>query len=172
MQSRIKNPAALFPDAMQALLALSSSLEKSGLSPTISQLVHMRVSQVNGCSVCVDMGWRHLKKIGETDERIFAVSAWRDAPYFTGAERAALALAEAATRVADRPDPVPDEIWNEAAIYFSERELGALTLSIALTNVWNRLNLTTRQVAGEWLKSPAAREWANKQTTDQQAVAR
>jgi AhpD family alkylhydroperoxidase len=162
MQSRIKNPAMLLPDAMQALLALNSALEKSGLSPTIHGLVHLRVSQVNGCSVCVDMGWRQLKKSGETDERLFAVSAWRDTPYFTDVERAALALAEAATRVVDHPDPVPDDVWNEAALHFSEREMAALTLSIALTNIWNRLNITTRQVAGEWLKSAAAKEWTEK----------
>ena len=159
MQSRINNPAIHVPDAMQAALALSSAVEKSGLTATIRGLVHLRTSQVNGCSVCVDMGWRNLKGTGETDERLFAVSAWRDAPYFTDAERAALALAEAATRIADRPDPVPDEMWNEAASHFSERELAALTLSIALTNLWNRLNITTRQVAGEWVKSAAAKEW-------------
>jgi AhpD family alkylhydroperoxidase len=162
MEPRIKNPATLLPDAMQALLSLNSALEKSGLSPTIQGLVHLRVSQVNGCSVCVDMGWRHLKRAGETDERLFTVSAWRDTPYFTAVERAALALAEAATRVADRPDPVADEVWNEAALHFSERELAALTLSIALTNIWNRLNIVTRQVAGEWLKSAAAKEWTEK----------
>jgi AhpD family alkylhydroperoxidase len=162
MEPRIKNPVMLLPNAMQALLALSSALEKSDVSPTIRGLVHLRVSQVNGCSVCVDMGWRQLKNSGESDERIFAVSAWRDAPYFSEAERAALALAEAATRVADQPDPVPDVIWNDAASHFSEPELAALTLSIALTNVWNRLNLTTRQVAGEWIKSSAAKEWTKK----------
>ena len=158
MQSRLKNPAMLHPDAMQALLALISAVEKSGLSSTIRGLVHQRVSQVNGCSVCVDLGWRQLKKAGETDERLFAISAWRDAPYFTDAERAALALAEAATRVADRSDPVPDGLWNEAAQHFDERELAALTFSIALTNAMNRLNITTRQVAGEWLKSDAGKE--------------
>ena len=162
MQSRIKNPAMLLPDAVQALQALNGVLEKSGFSPTILGLVHLRVSQVNGCSVCVDMGWRQLKRSGESDERLFAVSAWCDAPYFTEAERAALALAEAATRVADRPDPVPDDVWNEAARHFSERELANLTLSIALTNVWNRLNITTRQVAGEWIKSSAAKEWTER----------
>ncbi len=162
MQSRIKNPAMLLPDAVQALQALNEALEKSGFSPTILGLVHLRVSQVNGCSVCVDLGWRQLKRSGESDERLFAVSAWRDAPYFTEAERAALALAEAATRVADRPDPVPDDVWNEAARHFSERELANLTLSIALTNVWNRLNVTTRQVAGEWIKSSTAKEWTER----------
>lgn len=160
MKSRMTNAAMLLPDAMQALIAVNAAIEKSGLSETIRGLVHLRVSQVNGCSVCVDMGWRQMKRSGEQDERLFAVSAWRDAPYFTDAERAALALAEAATRVADRPDPVSDEVWNEAVRHFSDRELAALTLLIAQTNTWNRLNITTRQVAGEWLKSPAAREWA------------
>jgi AhpD family alkylhydroperoxidase len=125
-------------------------------------LVHLRVSQVNGCSVCVDMGWRQLQRAGEKDERLFAVSAWRDTPHFTEAERAALGLAEAATSIADRPDPVSDTIWNEAARHFGERELAALTVSIALANVWNRLNVTTCQVVGEWLKSAAAKEWTEK----------
>jgi AhpD family alkylhydroperoxidase len=159
MQSRLKNPAMLLPDATQALLALNAAVEKSGLSSTILGLVHLRVSQVNACSVCVDLGWRQLKKADETDERLFAISAWRDTPYFTDAERAALALAEAATRVADRPDPVPDELWNEAARHFNERELATLTFSIAIANTFNRLNLTTRQLAGEWIKSASAKEW-------------
>src|SRR5579862_9449843 len=101
MQPRINNPAVLLPDAMPSLLALNSVVEKSGLSPTITGLVHLRISQINGCSVCVDIGWRQLKRAGERDERLFAVSAWREAPYFTGGERAALELAEAATRIAD-----------------------------------------------------------------------
>ena len=158
MQSRLKNSAMLLPDAMQALLSMITAVEKSGLSATIRGLVHLRVSQVNGCSVCVDLGWRQLKKTGETDERLFAISAWRDAPYFTDAERVAMALAEAATRVADQPDPVPDALWNEATRHFDERELSALTFSIALANALNRLNITTRQVAGEWLKSDAGKE--------------
>lgn len=162
MQPRIKNPAMLIPDAMQAMLALNSAVEKTGLSPTIAALAHLRASQINGCSVCVDLGWRQLRKANETDERLFAVSAWRDAPYFTDQERAALALAEAATRIADQSDPVPDAIWDEAARHFNERELAGLTLIIALTNTWNRLNLTTRQIAGEWLKSSAAKQWTEK----------
>jgi AhpD family alkylhydroperoxidase len=167
MKSRMTNPAMLLPDAMQPLMTLNAVLEKSDLPATIRGLVHLRISQVNGCSVCVDLGWRQMKRAGETDERLFAISAWRDAPYFTEAERGALALAEAATRIADRPDPVPDEVWDEAARHFSERELAALTLSIALTNVWNRFNLTTRQVAGEWLKSNAAKEWMENQVVAQ-----
>jgi AhpD family alkylhydroperoxidase len=145
----------MLPDAMNAMLALNKTIENSDVPATIFGLSHMRASQINGCSVCVDMGWRMLKKAGEKDERIFAVSAWRDAPYFTDAERAALALTEAVTRLSDRTDPVPDEVWNEAARHFDERALATLILSIAMTNVWNRLNVSTRQVAGEWLKSVA-----------------
>ena len=122
-------------------------------------LVHLRVSQINGCSVCVDGGVRGARKSGETDERLFAVTAWRDAPYLTDAERAALALAEAVTRLSDRADPVPEEIWQEATRHYNESELAALILWIAITNVWNRLNVTTRQVAGEWAKSADARKW-------------
>jgi AhpD family alkylhydroperoxidase len=155
MQARMMNPAINLPDAMNAMLSLNKVIENSGVPSAILSLAHMRASQINGCSVCVDMGWRMMKKTGETDERIFAVSAWRDAPYFTDAERAALALTEAVTRLSDRTDPVPDEIWDEAAQHFDQPALGALVLSIALTNVWNRLNVTTRQVAGEWLKSGA-----------------
>jgi len=91
---------------------------------------------------------RILKKAGETDGRLFALAAWRDAPYFTDAERAALALTKAVTRLSDRADPVPDEIWREAARHYSEAALAALILSIATINVWNRLNVATRQVAG------------------------
>src|SRR5206468_10809667 len=91
---------------------------------------------------------RDLKKAGETDERLFAVAAWREAPYFTDAERAALALTEAATRLSDRADPVPDEIWNEAVRHYEQPALAALILSIAVINAWNRLNVTTRQVPG------------------------
>ena len=156
MQARMKNPAMVVPEAMQSLLALNKATENKGVPATTLGLVHMRVSQINGCSVCVDMGWRMSLQAGETNERLFAVSAWRDAPYFTDAERAALALAEAVTRLSDRTDAVPDEIWQEAATHYDEQALAALLLSIAATNVYNRLNVATRQVAGEWMKSAAA----------------
>ena len=129
------------------------------------ELVHLRASQINGCGVCVDMHTRTLKRGGESDERLFAVSAWRDTPYFTDAERAALALTEAATRLSDRPDPVSDEIWKEAARHFNEKELAGLVLAIAAINAWNRLNVTTRQVAGEWAKSAEAKEWLEHAST-------
>ncbi len=140
----------VIPDAMQALLARGKSAEKGGLPSKTHAMVHLRASQINGCSVCVDMHARDLRKMGETDERLFALSAWRDAPYFTDAERAALALTEAATRLSDRADPVPDETWAEAERHYDESALASLMISIAMINVWNRLNVATRQVAGEW----------------------
>jgi AhpD family alkylhydroperoxidase len=149
----------IIPEAMKALLALNTATEKVGLPSTIIGLAQLRASQINGCSVCVDMHCRFLKNAGETDERLFAVAAWRDAPYFTDAERAALALSEAVTRINDRPDPVSDDVWEEAARHYDERALAALLLAIALINVWNRLNVSTRQVAGEWVKSAEARAW-------------
>ena len=158
MQPRIKDAAMLFPEAMQSLYALNRVIEKSGLDRKIVDLIHLRASQINGCSVCVDMHWRMSKKAGESDERLFAVSAWRDAPYFTEAERSVLALTESVTRLSDRSDPVPDDVWNEAARHFDERKLAAILLAISLINVWNRLNVSTRQVAGEFIKSPQGRE--------------
>jgi AhpD family alkylhydroperoxidase len=159
MQARMSNPAMMVPDAMRALQALAVSVEKSGVPRRTLALVHVRASLINGCAVCLDMHARAARKAGETDDRLFTVAAWRDAPYFTDAERAALALTEAVTRLSDRSDPVPDEIWNEAARHYDEPALAALVISIATINVWNRLNVATRQVAGEWAKSAEARSW-------------
>lgn len=150
MQARMSNIAMIVPDAMKALQALGKSAETGGVPPATIGLVQLRASQINGCSVCVGMHPRFMKKAGESDRRLFAVAAWRDAPYFTDAERAALALTEAVTRLSDRPDPVPDEIWDEAARHYDEPALAALIIAIAAINVWNRLNVTTRQVAGQW----------------------
>lgn len=150
MQARMKNPVFVLPDALQAMMALNKAIEEAGVPFAILKLVHLRASQINGCSVCVDMHARELKKAGEGDDRIFAVGAWYDAPYFSDAERAALALTEAVTRLADRADPVPDAIWSEAAKHFDERALSALLLAIGVINVWNRLNVSVRQVAGQW----------------------
>jgi AhpD family alkylhydroperoxidase len=150
MQARMGNPAMVVPGALQALLALDKATRKTGVSATTLMLVHLRASQINGCGVCVHMHARDLRKSGESDERIDTVAGWRDTPYFTDAERAALALAEAVTRVSDRGE-VPDEIYDKAAQHFDEQQLAALIASIALVNLWNRLNITTRQVAGaDW----------------------
>jgi AhpD family alkylhydroperoxidase len=149
-QPRMKNPAAIIPGAWQAIQAMHDSTGKGGVPAATLALVHLRASQINGCSSCVDSGSRGARKAGETDERLFAVAAWRDTPYFTAPERAALALTEAVTRLSDRADPVPDEVWDEAARHYDEKGLAALVLMIATTNVFNRLNVTTRQIAGSW----------------------
>jgi AhpD family alkylhydroperoxidase len=148
IQSRMQNPVFVIPEALQALLSLVGVIKKGAVSAQTLELVNLRASQINGCSVCVEMHARDLKKAGETDERLFAVAAWRESPYFTDAERAALALTESATRLSDRADAVPDEIWEEATQHYSESELAALILNIGLINLWNRLNVTVRQPAG------------------------
>jgi len=150
MHARMKNPAMILPDAMRAIQALNAATTQGGVPRATLELVHLRASQINGCSACVDSGSRGAKRAGETDERLFAVAAWREAPYFTEAERAALALAEAVTRLSDRADPVSDAVWEEAARHYDEPALAALVLMIATTNLFNRLNIATRQVAGAW----------------------
>ncbi|MFD0205549.1 MULTISPECIES: carboxymuconolactone decarboxylase family protein [Saccharothrix] len=150
MQARMNHPVTVLPGTMKALVTLGETAKQAGLSESLMELVNLRASQINGCSVCVDMHWKALRKGGETDERIFSVGAWRDAPYYTDAERAALALAEAVTRLSDRPDPVSDEVWREASAHYDERQLSALLVAIATVNVWNRLNSATKQVAGAW----------------------
>jgi AhpD family alkylhydroperoxidase len=151
-EPRIKNPAMVLPEALPPIQQLVAVAHRAGVPRKTLELVHMRVSQINGCGFCVDSGARAAKKFGETDERMYAVAAWRHTPYFTAAERAALALAESATRLADRSDAVPDAIWNEAARHYDEKALSALVLWIAISNLFNRLNVSTGQIAGsvEW----------------------
>jgi AhpD family alkylhydroperoxidase len=146
----MKNPAALLPEAMGAIQQLNLAIRQGGIDPSTLALVHLRASQINGCSACVQAGAAQARKAGETDDRLATVAAWRDTDYFTESERAALALTEAVTRLADRADPVPDEVWEVAADQFDEKSLAALLLEIATTNLFNRLNLPTRQTAGAW----------------------
>ncbi|MFI6393602.1 carboxymuconolactone decarboxylase family protein [Nonomuraea sp. NPDC050540] len=146
----MKNPATIIPAAMKPIMELMKAAQSQGLPQELLEMIHLRVSQVNGCSFCVDAGLKNLRKLGESDERVGLVAAWREAPYYTDSERAALALAEAATRLADRPDSVSDEIWNDAADHFDEQQLAAILLMIATTNLFNRLNAPIRQVAGTW----------------------
>jgi AhpD family alkylhydroperoxidase len=150
MEARIKNPAMALPGALDAILAVNTAAHKGGVPEATLHLAHLRASQINGCGACVDGGVKYARKAGETDQRLFAVSAWRDAPYFTDAERAALALTEAVTRLADSSDPVPDAVWNDAAKHYDDRALSALVLSISVTNLFNRINVSTRQPAGSW----------------------
>ncbi|MGH6991853.1 MAG: carboxymuconolactone decarboxylase family protein [Caulobacteraceae bacterium] len=148
MSARMRNPVTVLPKAMQALFALGKAAEVPGIPATIHKLVQLRASQINGCGFCVDMHARELEEMGESSRRINAVAAWRDAPFFTEQERAALALGEAMTRIADRPDPVSDEVWSAASKHFDEEAISALMVSIALINVWNRLNVAIHQEAG------------------------
>ena len=154
MEPRISSPALTVPGVLDALQALSRranhAATQSGVPPSTLDLVSLRASQINGCAVCLDMHTRAAKKAGETDERLFTLSAWREAPYFSDAERAALALTEAGTRLADRTNPVPDEVFEEAAKHYDGPGLAALVVAIAAINTWNRLNVITGQVAGEW----------------------
>jgi AhpD family alkylhydroperoxidase len=149
MEARMKNPAMVL-GAFEPVQQMFKAVSAGGVAQATLDLVHLRASQINGCSACVDAGVKSARKAGETDERLATVAAWREAPYFTDPERAALALAEAATRLADRPDPVPDQIWDAAAAHYDEKGLAAIVLMIAVTNLFNRLNATTRQVAGAW----------------------
>jgi AhpD family alkylhydroperoxidase len=154
MKPRLTSPALSIPGAFESLQALSKAATDAGTQAGLPQntidLVSLRASQINGCAVCLDMHARALKKRGETDERLATLAAWRETPYFSQAERAALALAEAATRMSDRANPVPDEIWDEAARHFEQPALAALVVTIAAINTWNRLNVTTGQITGEW----------------------
>jgi AhpD family alkylhydroperoxidase len=151
MQARIENPALSVSGALEAFLKLGASATNAGIPDTTLHMVQLRASQINSCSVCVDIHSRQLEHAGESSERILTVAAWRETPYFSDAERAALALTEAATRVADRPDPVPDEVWDDAARHYTEPQLAALVVAIAAINAFNRVNVTTRQISGEWV---------------------
>lgn len=148
LQARMPNPAGLLPGAGEAIGALAAAAHAGGLPPRLLDLVHLRVSLINGCSSCVLGGTRSARAAGETDDRLATVGAWREAPYFTDAERAALELAELITRLADRGDAVPDAAWAGATRHFDETGLAALLLWIATSNLFNRLNAPVRQVAG------------------------
>jgi AhpD family alkylhydroperoxidase len=151
MHARIDSPALSVSGALDALQQLSAAVRRTGIPETTLALVELRASQINGCSICVDIHSRELRMAGERDARIFSVAAWRESPYYTDAERAALALTEAATRLADRPDAVTDELWDDVATHYDEQQLAGLVLAISAINTWNRLNAVTRQVSGEWI---------------------
>jgi AhpD family alkylhydroperoxidase len=151
MQARIDSPALTVPGALKPLQEIAAAAKGADIPATTLYLVELRASQINGCGVCVDIHSRELEHAGESDARINTVAVWRDVSYFSEAERAALALTEAATRLADRPDPVPDDVWDDAARHYDAAQLAALVLAIASINAWNRLNVTTRQIGGDWV---------------------
>jgi AhpD family alkylhydroperoxidase len=148
MTARMKNPAVVLPDAMTGIQNIYKAMHKGGVPETTLELVHLRASQINGCSPCVDAGVKSARKAGESDDRLLQVVAWRESDLFTDAERAALAMAEAVTRLADHPEAVTDEIWSDAADHFDEQQLAAVILMIGITNLFNRLNTTIREPAG------------------------
>ena len=152
MQPRM-NLAELAPEAYRHMSGLERFLAESPLPKTIKELVKLRVSQMNGCAHCVDMHSHDLKADGETDERLYSVVAWREAPFFTAAERAALALAEEATRL--DPAGVSEETWASAKAHFDDPTLAALVVAIATINAWNRYGVTLRLVAGSHRKVTA-----------------
>ncbi|WP_309030446.1 carboxymuconolactone decarboxylase family protein [Streptomyces alfalfae] len=151
MENRLKNKNTDNPDLWTAIQHLHKAIAAGGVDSKLLALLHLRASQINGCSACVHAGVAGGKQAGDTDERLHNVAAWREAPFYTDAERAALALAEGATRLQDGAEGVTDEIWAEATVHFTEEQIGAINLEIALTNFFNRLNRT--------IKEPAGRTW-------------
>ena len=147
MQQRLNyNQAA--PGTYKAMLGLEEYLHKSGLEESLLHLVKLRTSQINGCAYCLDMHWKDLRAIGENEQRLYSLDAWRECPYYTERERAALAWTEAVTLVAK--DHVPDEVYEEVRPHFSEKELCDLTLAVATINAWNRLSIAARTVPGTY----------------------
>lgn len=149
MQARMTNPAYVLPDGMKGIGAIFKGINTGGISHELQEIVGLRASQINGCSACVHAHNANLAKAGVSTERIAAVAAWREAPFFDDAERAALALTEAVTRVADRSgDAVDDQMWDEVADHYDEKQIAALILLIGVTNMFNRINASIKEPAG------------------------
>ncbi|RFU41856.1 carboxymuconolactone decarboxylase family protein [Actinomadura logoneensis] len=150
MTARIKNTAG-GPDITKGVQHIFKEVYSGGVPKETLELVHLRVSQINGCSACADAGVASAARAGIDTGTLLAVATWYENPVFDDAQRAALALAEAATRLADRPGAVTDEIWDAAARHYDERQLGSLVLMVAITNFFNRINTTFRIPAGtDW----------------------
>lgn len=150
MPARMTNVYKLAADGYRGLNAVEKYVNSSGMPRGLLELVRIRASQINGCAVCTDMHSRKARSVGESDERLWSVAAWRDTPFFTDAERAALALTEAITCIADNSAGVPDDSWDEAAAHFADEELAALVTAIASVNAWNRINVAARLIAGSF----------------------
>ena len=147
MEPRLKSKSS--PEVTGAVQQLFKAVHAGGVEPLLLELVHLRVSQINGCAPCAYAGVQSAKNQGETEERLHSVVTWRETPFFTEPERAALAFAEAATRIQDGQPGVTDEIWAAAAKHFDEDQLSAIILHIALTNLFNRVNRAIREQAGK-----------------------
>jgi alkylhydroperoxidase family enzyme len=156
MPPRMTNPMLVVPDALEHLLDVQRAINKAGVPLQTLVLVHLRVSQLNGRPIRIPTNSREFAEAGETDERLPLVANWREESCFNDFERAALDLAEVVTRLSDRDDPVPDEVWDEVARYYNEQELGALVMLIGLVNLWNRVNIATKQDQLDWRIPPEA----------------
>ena len=140
--------AAAAPEPYRAMLRLDRTVQESTLDPALNELVKVRASQVNQCAFCIDMHTKDARRAGETEQRLYALPAWREAPFFTERERAALALTEAMTALPQTN--VPDDVYEEAARHFNTGELGALIFAIVVINAWNRIGVTSRMIAGTY----------------------
>ena len=142
------------PGVYHAMLGLENYLKTCGLEENLLHLIRLRASQINGCAYCLDMHWKDLAALGEKEQRMYGLDAWRESPYYTERERAALAWTEAVTNV--REGHVPDDVYEQAEKQFSEKELANLTLAVAAINGWNRLAISSRTPAGNY--QPPKRE--------------
>ena len=142
------------PGVYQAMYGLEQYLKQCGLEESLLHLIKLRASQINGCAYCLDMHWKDSKAIGESDQRLYELNAWEEAPFYSDRERAALAWTEAVTRVAD--SHVPDEVYEEVKKQFSEKEIADLTLAVASINAWNRLSISARVTPGTY-QAPKAK---------------
>jgi AhpD family alkylhydroperoxidase len=147
MEARFSYPKAA-PGAYQAMLGLEQYLHSCGLEESLLTLIKLRASQINGCAYCLDMHWKDLRAIGEDEQRLYSLDAWRECPFYTPRERAALEWTEAITRITN--GRVPDAMYQEVRPHFSEKELADLTLAVATINAWNRLSISARSVPGEY----------------------
>ena len=138
------------PEAMRAMLALEKYNHASGLEASLLELVKMRASQINGCAYCLDMHSKDARAAGEAEQRLYVLPAWREAPFYSERERAALAWCEALTLLPSHDQSVPDGLYKEASAQFDEKELVDLTLLVGSINVWNRINIAARPEVGEY----------------------
>ncbi len=145
MEARF-NYAKTAPGVYQAMEGLENYLAQCGLEKSLMYLIQLRASQINGCAYCLDMHWKDLRASGENEQRLYSLDAWRECPYYSDRERAALAWTEAVTEIA--PGHAPDAVYQEARAHFSEKELCDLTLAVAAINAWNRLSIASRIVPG------------------------
>lgn len=157
MEARIDG-MKVAPGVIEAMLGIEKYLRRSGLDRNLLNLINLRASQINGCAYCLDMHWKDLRAAGETEQRLYGLDAWRESPYYTDRERAALAWTEAVTNIQE--GRVEDSVFEEVRKFFSEKEIADLTLAVAAINSWNRLNIASRTVPGTYQPPKPAKSHA------------